>query len=64
MTEEITIEVSDLHAEMFAEVEETAGEQQTRASVEDMIHNLYQQVQQAQAQQQQQFVVEEPEDRE
>ena len=64
MTEEITIEVSDLYAEMFDEVEGQAGPDQTRASVEDMIHNLYQQVERAKAQQQQQFVVEEPEDRE
>lgn len=62
MTEQISIEVSDLHAEMFAEVEETAGPQQTRASVEDMIHSLYQQVEQAKTQQQ--FQIEEPEDRE
>lgn len=62
MSKEITIEVSNLHAEMFSEVEQTAGSQQTQQQVETLIHQLYQQVQQAQAQQQLQ--IEEPEDRE
>ncbi|AGM11360.1 hypothetical protein M199_gp030 [Halogranum tailed virus 1] len=62
MTEEISVEVSDLYAEMYEQVEETAGSEQTRQAVENMIHNLYQQVEQAQ--QQQQFRIEEPEDRE
>jgi len=64
MTQEITIEVSDLHAEMFEQVEQDAGEQQVRQQAETFIHNLYQQVQVQKEQQQEQFVVEEPEDRE
>lgn len=63
MVEEITIEVSDLHAEMLSEVEQVAGEQQVRQQAETFIHNLYQQVQ-VQQEQQEQFVVEEPEERE
>lgn len=62
MTQQITVEVSDLHAEMMDEVKVAAGEQQVRQQTETLIHQLYQQVQQAQAQQELQ--IEEPEDRE
>lgn len=62
MVQEITVEVSDLHAEMMDEVKVTAGEQQVRQQTETLIHQLYQQVQQAQAQQE--FEIEEPEERE
>ena len=64
MGQEITIEVSDLHAEMFEQVEKDAGEQQVRQQAETFIHNLYQQVEAQKEQQQEQFVVEEPEERE
>jgi hypothetical protein len=64
MPQEIYIEVSDLHAEMMDEVKADAGEQQVRQQAETFIHNLYQQVQVQKEQQQEQFVVEEPEERE
>jgi len=64
MAQEIYIEVSDLHAEMMDEVKADAGEQQVRQQAETFIHNLYQQVQVQKEQQQEQFVVEEPEERE
>ena len=64
MTEEITIEVSDLHAEMIDEVKLVAGEEQIRQQTETLIHQLYQQVQQAQAQAQQGMQIEEPESQE
>ena len=64
MTEEITIEVSDLHAEMIDEVKLVAGEEQIRQQTETLIHQLYQQVQQAQAQAQQGMQIEETETQE
>lgn len=64
MTQEIYIEVSDLHAEMMDEVKVDAGEQQVRQQAETFIHNLYQQVQAQKEKQKEQFVVEEPEERE
>lgn len=62
MSKQVTVEVSDLHAEMMDEVKVTAGEEQVRQQTETLIHQMYQQVQQAQTQQQ--FEIEEPEDRE
>jgi len=44
MTEELTIEVSDLYAEMYRDVKNSAGGQQTRQQVESLIHQLYQEV--------------------
>jgi hypothetical protein len=64
MVSEISFEVSDLHAEMLDKVKVAAGEKQTRQQVESLIHELYQQVEIQKEQQQEQFVVEEPEDRE
>jgi len=62
MSKQVTIEVSDLYAEMMDEVKVAAGEEQVRQQTETLIHQMYQQVQQAQAQQQ--LEIEEPEDRE
>jgi len=62
MSKQVTVEVSDLHAEMMDEVKVAAGEEQVRQQTETLIHQMYQQVQQAQAQQQ--LEIEEPEDRE
>jgi len=64
MTAQISFEVSDLHAEMLDGVKASAGEKQTRQQVESLIHELYQQVELQKEKQQEQFVVEEPEDRE
>lgn len=64
MTEEITIEVSELHAEMFDVVENLAGERQTRQQFETFTHELFQTVQAQQEQQAEQFQIEEPEERE
>jgi hypothetical protein len=62
MTEEITIEVSDVYKEMLDEITVSAGEQQVRQQTETFIHNLYQEVQAQKAQQQ--FAVEEQENTE
>jgi hypothetical protein len=62
MAQEIYVEVSDLHAEMMDEVKVVAGEDQVRQQTETLIHQLYQQVQQAQAEQE--LEIEEPEERE
>jgi len=63
MVQEITFEVTDLHAEMLEEAREIAGEQ-VDDSAEDFIHNLYKQAKRAEEQQQMAFEVEEPEERE
>lgn len=44
MTEQLTIEVSDFYAEMYRDVKNSAGDQQTRQQVESLIHQLYQEV--------------------
>lgn len=62
MTKQISIDVSDLHAEMYDEVTDAAGDEQVRQQMETLIHQLYQQVEQARNQQQLQ--ISEPEDRE
>lgn len=58
---EITVDVDEPYAEMYDDVEGTIGEQQIKQQFESMIHEFYQQVQEAkaraeaQAQQQQQL---------
>lgn len=59
MSEKITIEVSELYAEMLTEVESFVGERQIRVNMETFIHNLYQQKQKQEEQQQEMFAVEE-----
>lgn len=41
MGTEITIEVTDLHAEMFDDTCNTLDDEVVKGSVEDFIHNLY-----------------------
>lgn len=47
---EVTLEVSELHAEMLEEVRDSLNEDQVEASFESFIHDTYQQVRQAQQQ--------------
>ena len=59
MGTEITIEVTDLHAEMLNDTRDTLNEDVVKGSVEDFIHNLYKEAkarEQQQAQQLQQMV--------
>jgi hypothetical protein len=44
MTEEITIEVSDLYEQMYRDVVGSVGEQETHQQFESLIHQLYQEV--------------------
>jgi hypothetical protein len=44
MTEEITIEVSDLYEQMYKDVVRSVGEQETHQQFESLIHQLYQEV--------------------
>ena len=44
MTEEITIEVSDLYEQMYSDVVGSVGEQETHQQFESLIHQLYQEV--------------------
>jgi hypothetical protein len=41
MGTEITIEVTELHAQMFDETCDTLDDEVVKSSVEDFIHNLY-----------------------
>jgi len=61
MGTEITIEVTDLHAEMLNDTRDTLNEDVVKSSVEDFIHNLYKEAktrEQQQAQQLKQMVQE------
>ena len=64
MAQEITFEVTDLHAEMLQEARNIAGDSTVNDSAEDFIHNLYKQAKRAQEQQMQSFEIEKPEERE
>lgn len=44
MTEEITIEVSDLYEQMYSDVVGSVGEQEAHQQFESLIHQLYQEV--------------------
>lgn len=44
MSRKVTIEVSDLHAEMFSEVQASIGNGEVRANFETYLHELYQNV--------------------
>jgi len=55
MGTEITIEVTDLHAEMLNDTRDTLNEDVVKSSVEDFIHNLYKEAKTREQQQAQQL---------
>lgn len=64
MGEQISFEVTDLHAKMLDETRDIAGDGAVTDSIENYIHDLYKQAKRMEAQQVESFEIEEPEERE
>lgn len=44
MTTEVTIEVSDIHAEMIKQIRNTVDDSEVQSQTENFLHNFYQAV--------------------